>query len=157
MFFFYIDFSHFIVPFSVSILLCPPPIYIFSHLMSYSRNNSATQADYAKTPKSPQIGGGVPFKPVPPPKPKNYRPPIQGGGGGGVQPPLPPNNWENGAVSLFRFCHIPQVHFLVKKLGTNFATITEWFLLSTGGTIALSSESQSSAACCASRTTNVQL
>lgn len=58
-----------------------------------SRNNSASQADYARTPKSPQIGGGgVPFKPVPPPKPKNYRPPIQGG-------QMNPNSWENGAVS----------------------------------------------------------
>lgn len=57
----------------------------------YSRNNSTSQADYNKSPKSAHIGpptggngnmnpaaGNVPFKPVPPPKPKNYRPPIQG-------------------------------------------------------------------------------
>lgn len=66
------------------------------HRMFASRNNSASQADYVKSPKSPQMGvGGVPFKPVPPPKPKNYRPPIQGGG----QPPNV-NNWENGGVSF---------------------------------------------------------
>lgn len=54
-----------------------------------------------KSPKSPQMGvGGVPFKPVPPPKPKNYRPPIQGGG----QPPNV-NNWENGGVSICDALH----------------------------------------------------
>lgn len=33
---------------------------------------------------------GAPFKPVPPPKPKNYRPPMQGGNQMGG------NQWENG-------------------------------------------------------------
>uniref|UniRef100_A0A1B0CKN4 Putative tight junction n=1 Tax=Lutzomyia longipalpis TaxID=7200 RepID=A0A1B0CKN4_LUTLO len=66
----------------------------------YSRNNSATQADYSKTTKTGPMGGqppppGVPFKPVPPPKPKNYRPPIQGGGSGG-------NQWENGDSMMHR-------------------------------------------------------
>ncbi|XP_055905016.1 uncharacterized protein LOC129940651 isoform X1 [Eupeodes corollae] len=67
----------------------------------YSRNNSASQADYSKIPKNPHgiapppnvnsngngtpNGNGGPFKPVPPPKPKNYRPPMQGSG-----------QWENG-------------------------------------------------------------
>ncbi|XP_046804193.1 tight junction protein ZO-1-like isoform X4 [Lucilia cuprina] len=82
----------------------------------YSRNNSASQADYNKIPKQPgpppphgmvvpppningnmngnstPNGSGGPFKPVPPPKPKNYRPPMQnsGNGNGG-------NQWaENG-------------------------------------------------------------
>ncbi|XP_055708851.1 uncharacterized protein LOC129805059 isoform X4 [Phlebotomus papatasi] len=59
----------------------------------YSRNNSATQADYSKTTKTGPPAAqppppGVPFKPVPPPKPKNYRPPIQGAQSG--------NQWENG-------------------------------------------------------------
>lgn len=72
------------------------------HRMFASRNNSASQADYVKSPKSPQMGlGGVPFKPVPPPKPKNYRPPIQGGG----QPPNV-NNWENGGVSFLVMFYI---------------------------------------------------
>ncbi|XP_037946383.1 tight junction protein ZO-1 isoform X3 [Teleopsis dalmanni] len=76
----------------------------------YSRNNSASQADYSKLPKNPQMvvpppningsnnnaatngNNGGPFKPVPPPKPKNYRPPIQGGSGAGNGNA----NWENG-------------------------------------------------------------
>lgn len=58
-----------------------------------SRNNSTTQADYSKTTKTGPPAAqppppGVPFKPVPPPKPKNYRPPIQGAQSG--------NQWENG-------------------------------------------------------------
>uniref|UniRef100_A0A336KSV6 Netrin receptor UNC5 n=2 Tax=Culicoides sonorensis TaxID=179676 RepID=A0A336KSV6_CULSO len=48
----------------------------------YSRNNSTSQADYKSSPKAGQMGppssNGAPFKPVPPPKPKNYRPPVQG-------------------------------------------------------------------------------
>lgn len=65
----------------------------------YSRTNSASQADYTKSPKSPHIGppppptGGA-FKPVPPPKPKNYRPPIQSAG------QMNPNTWDNG-VNFF--------------------------------------------------------
>ncbi|XP_073830471.1 zonula occludens-like protein polychaetoid isoform X8 [Musca autumnalis] len=78
----------------------------------YSRNNSASQADYNKIPKNPgmphmvipppnvngnmngsagpQAAAGGPFKPVPPPKPKNYRPPLQNSGNGNG-----PNQWEN--------------------------------------------------------------
>ncbi|KAJ6633312.1 Tight junction protein ZO-1 [Pseudolycoriella hygida] len=49
-----------------------------------------TQADYTRSPKSPSIGPpNIPFKPVPPPKPKNYRPPVQSG-------QMPSGNWENG-------------------------------------------------------------
>lgn len=70
------------------------------YLSLFSRNNSATQADYIKPPKIAQVGPPpVPapnqqpppsaFKPVPPPKPKNYRPPMQGSTNGGGQ-------WENG-------------------------------------------------------------
>lgn len=75
-----------------------------------SRNNSVSQADYNKLPKNPQApnGGGPvpmngsatpssngsgPFKPVPPPKPKNYRPPVQSGGSSGSGGTTP---WENG-------------------------------------------------------------
>lgn len=36
------------------------------------------------------VAGGGPFKPVPPPKPKNYRPPLQNSGNGNGQ-----NQWEN--------------------------------------------------------------
>ncbi|XP_059608308.1 uncharacterized protein LOC132256129 isoform X2 [Phlebotomus argentipes] len=64
----------------------------------YSRNNSATQADYSKTTKGAMAGQpppGVPFKPVPPPKPKNYRPPIQGAQSGA-------NQWENGDAVMPR-------------------------------------------------------
>lgn len=53
-----------------------------------------SQADYDRTPKSPlqhhhsssvapsmqNANGNMPFKPVPPPKPKNYRPMMQGNG-----------------------------------------------------------------------------
>lgn len=80
---------------------------------SNSRNNSVSQADYNKLPKNPQApnvnnGGGPvpmngsatpssngsgPFKPVPPPKPKNYRPPVQSGGSSGSGGTTP---WENG-------------------------------------------------------------
>lgn len=66
-----------------------------------SRNNSVSQADYGKSGKasndlmgSPGGSNGVPsFKPVPPPKPKNYRPPIQGGAPMGGQ-------WDSG-VSFY--------------------------------------------------------
>lgn len=86
-------------------------ILIFIIFLSlFSRNNSATQADYIKPPKIAQVGPpAVPppnptnqppvpsaFKPVPPPKPKNYRPPMQGQNG---------NQWENGVrkfLELFR-------------------------------------------------------
>ncbi|KAG5672081.1 hypothetical protein PVAND_002239 [Polypedilum vanderplanki] len=66
----------------------------------YSRNNSATQADYIKPPKIAQVVPPIPnsqppvssaFKPVPPPKPKNYRPPMPGTNGNGNG-----NQWENG-------------------------------------------------------------
>lgn len=62
----------------------------------YSRNNSATQADY-KIVKTAQTGptNGAPFKPVPPPKPKNYRPPVQTSNNGPGSP-----QWENG-VSFY--------------------------------------------------------
>lgn len=67
----------------------------------YSRNNSATQADYIKPPKIAQTNQQAPviapptsaFKPVPPPKPKNYRPPIQGNGNGSGQ-------WDNGVTFI---------------------------------------------------------
>lgn len=48
-----------------------------------------SQADYDRTPKSPlqhhhstvqNNTGNMPFKPVPPPKPKNYRPIIPNNG-----------------------------------------------------------------------------
>lgn len=70
----------------------------------YSRNNSASQADYSKPNKvpPPMLGtppangsNGAPFKPVPPPKPKNYRPPIGGGGSSG-NGPMNSGQWENG-------------------------------------------------------------
>lgn len=84
-----------------------------------SRNNSASQADYNKIPKQtgatpahggmvvppPNINGnmngnstpngsGGPFKPVPPPKPKNYRPPMQNAGNGNG-----PSQWAENGVS----------------------------------------------------------
>ncbi|XP_070142795.1 tight junction protein ZO-1 isoform X2 [Drosophila kikkawai] len=82
----------------------------------YSRNNSVSQADYSKLPKTaphgvvpppnvtngqgqmngsgtPSSNGSGPFKPVPPPKPKNYRPPVQSGGSSGSGGTTP---WENG-------------------------------------------------------------
>lgn len=71
-------------------------ILFLTHLnhSPFSRNNSATQADYIKPPKIAQVGAPSAqppppsaFKPVPPPKPKNYRPPMQGTNG---------NQWENG-------------------------------------------------------------
>ncbi|XP_054747083.1 tight junction protein ZO-1 isoform X2 [Anastrepha obliqua] len=79
----------------------------------YSRNNSVTQADYNKLPKNPHMvvpppningnnnssgngasnsSGSGPFKPVPPPKPKNYRPPVHGGNNASGQ-------WESGDSS----------------------------------------------------------
>uniref|UniRef100_A0A182VS10 Tight junction protein ZO-1 n=1 Tax=Anopheles minimus TaxID=112268 RepID=A0A182VS10_9DIPT len=76
----------------------------------YSRNNSASQADYSKPNKGPSMigspgqppgamgpnmGNGAPFKPVPPPKPKNYRPPVGGTGsnGSGMHHS---GQWDNG-------------------------------------------------------------
>lgn len=83
-----------------------------------SRNNSVSAADYSKLPKNPhgvvqptnasnggQMNGSAtpssngsgPFKPVPPPKPKNYRPPVQSGGSSGSGGTTP---WENGVSNL---------------------------------------------------------
>ncbi|KFB35161.1 AGAP003546-PB-like protein [Anopheles sinensis] len=80
----------------------------------YSRNNSASQADYSKPNKGPSMigspgpppgamvggalgNGGAPFKPVPPPKPKNYRPPIGGGGAGSNGSGMHHSGqWDNG-------------------------------------------------------------
>ncbi|XP_035777425.1 uncharacterized protein LOC118458750 isoform X3 [Anopheles albimanus] len=80
----------------------------------YSRNNSASQADYSKPNKGPSmigspgpavgpgagpggVGNGGPFKPVPPPKPKNYRPPIGGGGVGSNGSAMHHSGqWDNG-------------------------------------------------------------
>lgn len=75
----------------------------------YSRNNSATQADYIKPPKITQTNQQAPviapptsaFKPVPPPKPKNYRPPIQGNGNGSGQ-------WDNGVklICIYKYMNM---------------------------------------------------
>lgn len=66
----------------------------------HSRNHSMSQADYDRTPKSPLQhhhssvqNGNIPFKPVPPPKPKNYRPMVPNNGNannGNMQG----NQWE---------------------------------------------------------------
>lgn len=65
----------------------PATFFVYFHnfkpkcTLPCSRNNSANQADYKSSPKTGQMGpgnNGAPFKPVPPPKPKNYRPPVQG-------------------------------------------------------------------------------
>lgn len=71
-----------------------------------SRNNSASQADYSKPNKGPppMLGtppangsNGMPFKPVPPPKPKNYRPPIGSSSNGGPgNGPMGSGQWDNG-------------------------------------------------------------
>uniref|UniRef100_A0A182QQJ5 Tight junction protein ZO-1 n=1 Tax=Anopheles farauti TaxID=69004 RepID=A0A182QQJ5_9DIPT len=77
----------------------------------YSRNNSASQADYSKPNKGPSMigspgpppgtmganmGNGAPFKPVPPPKPKNYRPPIGGASGSNGSGMHHSGQWDNG-------------------------------------------------------------
>lgn len=64
-----------------------------------SRNHSMSQADYDRAAKSPLQhhhsavqNGNIPFKPVPPPKPKNYRPMIPSNGNptnGNM-----PNQWD---------------------------------------------------------------
>ncbi|XP_055316284.1 tight junction protein ZO-1 isoform X4 [Sitodiplosis mosellana] len=66
----------------------------------YSRNHSISQADYDRTPKSPlqhhhssAQNGNMPFKPVPPPKPKNYRPMIPSNGNA-TNGNMPPNQWD---------------------------------------------------------------
>jgi tight junction protein 1 len=71
--------------------------HLFIIILLFSRNNSTSQTDYTKakiTPLGPPppTAAGAPFKPIPPPKPKNYRAPMQGGTNG--------NQWEN-VVSLF--------------------------------------------------------
>lgn len=64
-----------------------------------------TQVDYGRTPKSPlahhqppNTNGNAPFKPVPPPKPKNYRPMMQGSGNDGHG--QSPGQWENGVSAM---------------------------------------------------------
>ncbi|KAL1382250.1 hypothetical protein pipiens_013279 [Culex pipiens pipiens] len=70
----------------------------------FKENLFTSQADYSKPSKvpPPMLGtppangsNGAPFKPVPPPKPKNYRPPIGGGGSSG-NGPMNSGQWENG-------------------------------------------------------------
>jgi hypothetical protein len=110
-----------------------PAIFTLSLSEKCSRNNSASQADYAKTPKSPQMMGppqsngnsGAPFKPVPPPKPKNYRPPIQGGNGNG---PMNSGQWENG-VSFCYFGGYEKISDSVFSTGTCISTLPERVLL----------------------------
>lgn len=63
-----------------------------------SRNHSTSQADYDRTPKSPlqhhhSQNGNMPFKPVPPPKPKNYRPMVSSNGNP-TNGNMPPNQWD---------------------------------------------------------------
>ncbi|XP_058055736.1 tight junction protein ZO-1 [Anopheles bellator] len=96
----------------------------------YSRNNSASQADYSKPNKGPSMIGspgppppgtvmgsnGAPFKPVPPPKPKNYRPPIGGVGsnGSGMHHS---GQWDNGepisprSPDAFYYPPMPSSHY----------------------------------------------
>lgn len=97
------------------VLLSCSPVYFFGHPSNTiwnthsfhtsnhnSRNHSMTQVDYDRTPKSPMQhlhsastqNGGVPFKPVPPPKPKNYRPMVQTNGNGN-NGNMPPSQWES--------------------------------------------------------------
>ena len=92
-FIFHFIFRCFIVLFSLSSFA----LHRFVSITNASRNNSVSQADYGRSPKSPHQsqqpsnGNGVPFKPVPPPKPKNYRPPVQGAG-----TQMNSSQWENG-------------------------------------------------------------
>lgn len=87
--------------------------FITRTLFPLSRNNSASTADYSKVPKhgvvpipningngnTPPTNGNMPFKPVPPPKPKNYRPPVQG-------------QWENGVSVLLFLCEAQKTKYL---------------------------------------------
>lgn len=100
------------------------------HLFA-SRNNSVTQADYTRSPKSPSIGPpNAPFKPVPPPKPKNYRPPTQSG-------QMHSGNWENG-VSVSEQLFGRLLNTLPFQAGTNNTTVAKWIFLS-ANTISLPS------------------
>lgn len=60
------------------------------------------------------MNGGMPFKPVPPPKPKNYRPPMQNGMNEPHHPGQQPH-WDNGMVSMGIVRNlsnlIPDIHF----------------------------------------------
>lgn len=87
---------HFIVSnFNYFFLLFGNPLFLFvtqkkihsQPKIHHSRNHSMSQADYDRTPKSPlqhhhssSQNGNIPFKPVPPPKPKNYRPMVPSNG-----------------------------------------------------------------------------
>lgn len=62
-----------------------------------------SQADYDRTPKSPlqhhhsimqNNTGNMPFKPVPPPKPKNYRPILPNNGN------MQSNQWDSSVCCL---------------------------------------------------------
>lgn len=80
-----------------------------------------SQADYGRSPKSPMQhnpqNGSVPFKPVPPPKPKNYRPPVQGNGPNGNM--MNPNaQWENGVCTTHKSAEKEMYSSKLKKKKT---------------------------------------
>ncbi|XP_046396264.1 tight junction protein ZO-1 isoform X4 [Ischnura elegans] len=70
-----------------------------NNMMDYSGKYSREHRSKPGPPPPATNSGSIPYKPVPPPKPKNYRPPQQpqnhenafwGGGGGGNHLPHPP-------------------------------------------------------------------
>lgn len=75
-----------------------------------------SQADYDRTPKSPlqhnhsagpNTAGNMPFKPVPPPKPKNYRPISNMTNNGN----MPPNQWDAPVcICPFEFNQHDSIH-----------------------------------------------
>lgn len=126
MFFLYFNFDFIFVLcyfffFLNSLLLLTHPIQNNTYTNQkhcHSRNHSMSQADYDRTPKSPlqhhhssAQNGNMPFKPVPPPKPKNYRPmvPSNGNANNGN---MPPNQWDTTVRMVFCFDNLLGIDYL---------------------------------------------
>ncbi|XP_022221137.2 tight junction protein ZO-1 isoform X3 [Drosophila obscura] len=71
----------------------PPPQHGGVVVPPPTVSNGQTPGAQINGSGTPSSNGSGPFKPVPPPKPKNYRPPVQSGGSSGSGGTTP---WENG-------------------------------------------------------------
>lgn len=90
---------------------------------------------------TPSSNGSGPFKPVPPPKPKNYRPPVQSGGSSGSGGTTP---WENGVSyyvapnSLFILLIPPFfIRTLVRRVHPTASTILRYPITITASSLLL--------------------
>lgn len=76
------------------------------HVMTAPQNNNNNNTIISGGNTSNNNGSNGPFKPVPPPKPKNYRPPLQNSSNSNTTALKPPQTWEhtvNASVKISLF------------------------------------------------------